>query len=143
MPGSAGTNWWEAVFGPAMVGDYNLDVTGGSADNAYGVSFNYFDQDGTAAYNDFKRGSVRVNTAFNRGKLNFGENISLALERHYGGIPDDPGGYAEDGILGKNILMQPVVPVRDINGNFAVGKGRRVSATRATRSRRRTRRRTT
>ena len=28
MPGSAGTNWWKAVFGPAMVGDYNLDVSG-------------------------------------------------------------------------------------------------------------------
>ena len=40
-----------------------------ATDNAYGVSFNYFDQNGTAAYNDFKRGSVRVNTSFNRGKL--------------------------------------------------------------------------
>jgi TonB-dependent starch-binding outer membrane protein SusC len=34
----------------------------------------------------------------------------------------DPGGYAEDGIVGKNILMQPVVPVYDVNGNFASGK---------------------
>ena len=98
MEGSPGTNWWDAVFSSAPVSDYNLDVAGGSDENAYRVSFNYFDQGGTAKYNHFNRGSVRVNTTFNRGKLAFGENISLALERHYGGVPDDPGGFAEDGI---------------------------------------------
>src|SRR5947208_10387690 len=122
MPGSDGTNWWKAVFGSAPVGDYNLDVNGGSDENAYRVSFNYFHQGGTAKYNDFKRGSVRANTQFNRGKLNFGENISLGLERHVGGLPDDPGGYAEDGILGKNILEQPIIPIYDVKGNFASGK---------------------
>ncbi|MGQ0639235.1 MAG: SusC/RagA family TonB-linked outer membrane protein [Gemmatimonadaceae bacterium] len=122
MPGSRGTNWWDAVFGSAFVGDYNLDVAGGGAENAYAVSFNYFDQQGTAAYNGFNRGSVRINTQFTRKKLTFGENISLSLERSVGGIPNDPGGFAEDGIIGKNILMQPVIPVRDVGGNFASGK---------------------
>src|SRR6266480_4962891 len=122
MPGSAGTDWWNETFGNGAVGDYNLDVNGGSDANAYRVAFNYFNQKGTAIFNDFKRGTVRANTQFNRGRLNFGENVALALERHYGGIPDDPGGYAEDGILGKDILMQPVIPVFDIKGNFAGGK---------------------
>jgi TonB-linked SusC/RagA family outer membrane protein len=122
MPGSAGTDWWKAVFGSAPVQDYNLDVNGGSDANAYRVSFNYFHQGGTAKFNDFKRGSVRANTQFNRGMLNFGENVALGYERHYGGMPDDPGGYAEDGILGKDILMQPVIPIYDINGNYAGGK---------------------
>ncbi|MDQ6871513.1 MAG: SusC/RagA family TonB-linked outer membrane protein [Gemmatimonadota bacterium] len=122
MPGSAGTDWWGAVFGHGQVQDYNLDVNGGSDANAYRVSFNYFNQGGTAIFNDFKRGSVRANTQFNRGKLNFGENVALSVERHYGGMPDDPGGYAEDGILGKNILMQPVIPIFDIAGNYAGGK---------------------
>jgi len=122
MPGSAGTNWWKAVFRPARVADYNLGVSGGSDETAYRVSFNYFNQEGTARYNEFQRGSIRVNTTFNRGRLNFGENIALSADRHYGGLPNDPGGYAEDGILGKNILMQPVVPVYDVQGNFASGK---------------------
>ena len=122
MPGSSGTNWWKAVFSPAQVQDYNLDISGGGDDNAYGVSFNYFNQEGTAAFNRFRRGSMRVNTSFNRNKLNFGENISFALDRQFGGIPNDPGGFAEDGIVGKNILMQPVVPIYDIQGNFASGK---------------------
>jgi TonB-linked SusC/RagA family outer membrane protein len=122
MPGSAGTNWWDAVFGSAPVEDYNVDIAGGSDINAYRVSFNYLHQGGTARYNDFKRGSVRVNTIFNRGRWNFGENMAVAVQRHYGGLPADPDDYAEDGILGKNILLQPVVPVYDIMGNFAGGK---------------------
>ena len=122
MPGSAGTNWWKAVFSPAAVADAYLGVSGGGEDNAYHVSFDFFRQDGTAAYNRYQRGTVRVNTAFNLDRLNVGENIGLALEQVYGGLADDPGGYAEDGILGKNILMQPVVPVYDIGGHFASGK---------------------
>jgi len=120
MAGSAGTNWWKAVFRPAMVGDYNMNVTGGSDESAYAVSFNYFNQQGTARYNDFKRGSIRANTSFNRGRLSFGENVALAMDRHFGGLPNDDMG--EGGILGKNILMQPVVPIYDVQGNFASGK---------------------
>ncbi|MDQ3698039.1 MAG: SusC/RagA family TonB-linked outer membrane protein [Gemmatimonadota bacterium] len=120
MPASAGTNWWDAVFGQGFIGDYNLAISGAGENNAYGVSFNYFDQQGTAAYNSFKRGSVRVNTSFRPGRFTFGENLAIAVERSYGGLPDDNTG--EDNIIGKNILMQPVVPVYDIAGNFASGK---------------------
>ena len=120
MRGSPGTNWWKAVFGTGKITDANLDVSGGSPDNTYGVSFNLFDQTGTARYNEFKRGTVRANTEFRRGKLSFGENLAIGIERAYGGLGDDALG--EGGILGKNILMQPVVPVRDIAGNFASGK---------------------
>lgn len=122
MPGSAGTNWWDAVFGPGFVGDYNLAVSGGDATTGYGVSFNYFDQVGTAAHNEFKRGSVRVNTLFRPGRISFGENLTVAVERSFGGMPNDPAAFAEDGILGKNILMQPIVPIYDVAGNFASGK---------------------
>jgi TonB-linked SusC/RagA family outer membrane protein len=121
--GSPGTNWWNQVFGSAPVQDYNLDVRGGGDANAYAVSFNYFDQQGTAKFTDFRRGSVRVNTSFNRSKLNFGENIALSLDRHFGGIPDDPTSGAENGILGKDILLQPIVSVRDVGGNFGGARG--------------------
>ena len=120
MPGSPGTNWWKAVFSPASVMDANLRMSGGGTDNAYNVSFNFLNQNGTAAYNRLQRGTVRVNTAFNLDRFVVGENVSLAREQHYGGIPNDDGG--EDGILGKNILTQPIVPVYDIGGHFASGK---------------------
>jgi TonB-linked SusC/RagA family outer membrane protein len=121
MPGSAGTNWWDAVFGPGFVGDFNLNISGGSADSRYNVSFNYLNQDGTAAFNRFERGSARVNTEFGLGRITVGENFTVAIERSHGGL-DDGGGSGEDTILGKNILMQPVIPVYDAGGNFASGK---------------------
>src|SRR3989454_421344 len=120
MPGSAGTNWWEAVFGPAEITDANLSVSGGGLDNSYNVSFNYLRQGGTAMYNTLQRGGLRVNTAFNINKLTLGENIAVSRDQGYGGLDDNALG--EGNIVGKNILMQPVVPIYDLGGNFASGK---------------------
>jgi len=120
MPGSAGTNWWKQVFSPAQFRDANLGISGGGADNSYNVSFSYLSQDGTAAYNQFQRGTVRINTAFNLNKITIGENLAIAREQSYGGLPTDDNN--ESDLIGKNILMQPVVPVYDIGGNFASGK---------------------
>ncbi|HZE94835.1 MAG TPA: SusC/RagA family TonB-linked outer membrane protein [Gemmatimonadales bacterium] len=120
MPGSAGTNWWKAVFSPAQFSDANLSVSGGGVDNSYNVSFSYLKQDGTGAFSQFQRGSLRINTAFNVGQLQIGENLTIARQQNYGGIDD--GNLGEDNIVGKNILMQPVVPIYDIGGHFASGK---------------------
>jgi TonB-linked SusC/RagA family outer membrane protein len=121
MAGSPGTDWWDAVFSPAMTADANLSVSGSGSSHGYNVSLNYLNQEGTAEYNRFQRGTARVNTQFQMGRFTIGENIAAAYEQWYGGL-GDPGGYAEDGIMGKNILMQPVVPVYDVGGNFASGK---------------------
>jgi len=121
MPASTGTNWWDAVFGTGMVSDFNLGLAGGGVAHAYNVSFNYLNQEGTAAYNRFQRASLRVNTEFERGRFTVGENVAVSQEQFHGGM-GDPGGYAEDGIMGKNILMQPIVPIYDVGGNFAAGK---------------------
>jgi TonB-linked SusC/RagA family outer membrane protein len=120
MPGSAGTNWWKAVFSPAQVSDANLGLSGGGVDNSYSVSFNYLKQNGTGAYSQFQRGTMRINTAFNINRLTVGENMAVGREQGYGGIDD--GAIGEGTIVGKNILMQPVVPLYDIRGNFASGK---------------------
>ncbi|CAN5334493.1 TonB-dependent receptor [soil metagenome] len=121
MPASAGTNWWDAVFGTGYTQDYNIGVSGGGSNNTYNVAFNYFDQEGTAAFNRFQRGTIRVNTSFTAGRLTIGENIALTLEESVGGLGGD--GLGEGNIMGKNILSQPIVPIYDIQGNFASGKG--------------------
>jgi len=121
MPGSAGTNWWKAVFGAGQFRDANLAMSGGGEDNTYHVSFNYLDQEGTAAFTRLQRGGARVNTSFNVGRATIGENIAVSRQRSYGGL-DDPQDFNEDNIVGKNIFQQPVVPIYDIAGNFASGK---------------------
>ncbi len=120
MPGSPGTNWWKAVFSSGMVRNANLSVSGGGEDNAYLVSFNYLNQQGTAAFNLYQRGGVRINTTFNVNRVSVGENLSITREQSYGGLDDN--GLGEDNIIGKNIFQQPVVPIYDIAGYFASGK---------------------
>jgi hypothetical protein len=102
------------------VSDVNLNVAGSATGVAYAFSANYFDQSGTAAFNRYRRGSVRANTQYTRGRLTVGENLSVTGERNVGGLAGDD--FGEGGFLGKNILSQPIVPVRDIAGNFASGK---------------------
>jgi len=120
MPGSAGTNWWKAVFGTGQVRNANLSVSGGGDDNSYLVSFNYLNQQGTAAYTLYQRGGVRINTKFTMSRVTVGENLQINREQSYGGLDDN--GLGEDNIVGKNIFQQPVVPIFDIAGNFASGK---------------------
>ena len=67
MPASSGTNWWKAVFSPASFSEANLGMSGGSADNAYNVSFGYLKQNGTAAYSQFQRGTLREHADFFKG----------------------------------------------------------------------------
>jgi len=122
MPGSPGTNWWKAVFGAGQFRDANLALSGGGDDNSYHVSFNYLDQEGTAAFTRLQRGGARVNTTFNLGRASIGENIAVSREQHHGaeGLVNDVVG--EGGIVGKNIFQQPVVPIFDIAGHYASGK---------------------
>ena len=120
MPGSPGTDWWKAVFGSAPVSEVNLGVTGSGTGTQYAVSGNYYDQTGTAAYNRYRRGSLRANTQLTRNRFTFGENLAVIGESVYGGLGND--GFGENGFLGKNILSQPVVSVYDIAGNYASGK---------------------
>ncbi len=120
MPASQGTNWWDAVFGPAPTRDVNVGVSGGSSDARYYASFGYFDQSGTAVGSRYSRGTVRLNTDFGSGRLHVGENLNLSLELSHGDLAND--GLGENNIVGKNIFQQPIIPLRDIAGNFASGK---------------------
>ncbi len=121
MPGSSGTDWWSAVFRKNTPSrDVNLGVSGGADNSRYYASFGYFDQVGTAIGSRFTRGSVRINSDFTSGRLRVGENLNLSLEFAHGGLDD--GGLGEGNIVGKNIFMPPVVPIYDIQGNYASGK---------------------
>ncbi|MEJ2240307.1 MAG: TonB-dependent receptor, partial [Gemmatimonadales bacterium] len=111
--GSPGTNWWDAVFSPALVTDADLAVSGGGTDHRYSASFNYLHHEGTGAYNRYQRGSVRINTEFDVGRLTIGENLSASLAQSLGGYQDAVG------FVGLVRSMQPVLPVYDVRGNFA------------------------
>ena len=82
MPGSAGTNWWKAVFGTGEFRDANLAVSGGGDDNSYHLSFNFLDQKGTAAYTRLslrKRISVLAGCTFTSICVGSTEMLTTAM----------------------------------------------------------------
>ena len=125
MPGSTGTNWWDEVFDPSLVQDYNLGMSGGTDNAVYNVSVQYYNQDGTMKHNWMDRFSLRANSEFNYGRLSFGENFAVSRIQSVGGI----GNYnttsqrmGEGSVVNNIIKAQPVIPVYDIDGYFASGK---------------------
>jgi TonB-linked SusC/RagA family outer membrane protein len=124
MRASPGTDWWDEVFDPSMVQDYNIGMSGGTENSVYNVSMQYYNQDGTMKYNWMDRYSLRANTEFKFGRLSVGENIAVSRIQNVGGI----GGYGFNGNMGEGsvvnniIKMQPIVPVYDIDGYFAGAK---------------------
>lgn len=115
-----GTNWWDAVFHTAPLTEHNLSASGGTDRAKYFFSFNYFNQEGTQRYTDFKRYTVRANTEFKIKGLTIGENMTVGFSNSVG----QPGGnQSEQNAIVSGILkMQPIIPVYDEGGNFAGAK---------------------
>ena len=114
-----GTDWWDAVFNPASIQSHQVGVTGGSDNSAYAFSFNYFNQEGIAKYTEYQRYTVRANTSATIAKrFRIGENAQISYNEGNNG---NTGGGESD--IQHIYVMQPIVPVYDIAGNFAGSRG--------------------
>ena len=116
---SSGTDWWDEVFDPAPVTDHTLAISGGTDAGTYRISANYFNQQGTMIETYFKRFAVRANSQWSLGKVTVGQTLNLSRVQNVG----VPGGLQnEQSALMQIIKQQPIIPVRDVGGNFASGK---------------------
>lgn len=110
----AGTDWFHEFFKPAMRTDHNISVRGATEKANYFVSLGYLDQKGTAVETYVKRYSGRVNTSFKIGKnITFGENFNFYYRVNPGFTTDN-----QFGNIGELARMMPIIPVRDIMGNY-------------------------
>jgi TonB-linked SusC/RagA family outer membrane protein len=110
-----GTDWFHEVFKNAPLQSHNLTVSGGGPQGNYLFSFNHFNQKGNLMNTYLKRYTIRANTQYNIGKhFRIGENIALSLvDNPRTGILEEGGG------IGMAFRMQPIIPVYDVQGNFA------------------------
>ncbi|MEI7584056.1 TonB-dependent receptor [Runella sp.] len=108
-----GTDWQHEIFGPAKISNFQLGATGGSKYGKYAISGNYFSQDGILKYTSYKRYSVRANTEFTKGRLTFGENMTVSYDERVG-VPS--GNQNESNPISFAIRIQPIIPVFDITG---------------------------
>lgn len=71
------TDWYEEATRLGNAQDYNVSLSGGSANSRYLISGSYFNNKGVLIGNNFNRGALRINTQNKRGRVTFGENILL------------------------------------------------------------------
>jgi TonB-dependent starch-binding outer membrane protein SusC len=116
-----GTNWQEEIMQVAPIQDHNLSFTGGNKNSNYALILNYYNQEGLllATYN--KRYSMRLNTDFKIGKyLTIGESMKISHNEDVRAIPNGPG---EGSPITGALRAQAIMPIYDIQGNFAGAKG--------------------
>ena len=109
-----GTDWFHELFKKAPSTEHNLSVSGGTDKSKYLFSLGYLDQQGTLINTYLKRYSARLNTEFNLAKnIRIGENLNILHRENPGfGENSDFGGIIE------TVKQQPIVPLKDIMGNW-------------------------
>ncbi len=109
-----GTNWWSALFRPAMTQNHNLSLSGATDKSNYAVTFGYLNDQGTLLNSYFERYSLRVNTQFKiKPWLRFGENVEFS----YSSQNSETRGATND--ISALYLLSPLLPKYDIEGNLA------------------------
>ena len=104
---SIDTDWQDEVLRTGSMQDYNLTLSGGSANSSYLISGSYFRNDGVVIANSFSRGSLRINTTTTRGRVTVGENLVLTNSNQK--LP------REGNVFYDMPQMLPIIPVRSPN----------------------------
>ncbi len=120
-----GTDWWDEVFGSALIQEHNIGVSGGGEYSTFAMNFGYLDQNGTMIHTDFDRFTLRANSEFSKGRFTVGENFTFARSTSVGQVG---GNQSEQNTMTQILKAQSIIPVFDISGvNFAGGKANGLS----------------
>ena len=85
---TADVNWQSLMFRPAPMSNYDLSVSGGSAQTKYAISGSIFDQDGVIINSGYKRYQGRIVLNQNIGKqIKTGINVNYTHLQQFGVSP--------------------------------------------------------
>jgi len=114
-----GTDWFDQIMETAPMSKTDLTVSGGGERGSYLFSAGYLNQQGTLRETMLERFSFRANTSFQvNDHITIGENLSYTVEENM--LADE---LVEGGAIGMAMRARPIVPVRDIMGNWAGSAG--------------------
>jgi TonB-linked SusC/RagA family outer membrane protein len=113
---SADVKWINEIMRPAAVHSYNLSLSKGDEKSQHAFSIGYFNQEGIIRHTGFERYSARFNSSYTiKDFLTIGENFTSSYTEQVA-----TGTNSSLGNIVYNALQFPsIVPVYDINGNFA------------------------
>lgn len=111
------TDWMKEITRTAAIQSYNLGISGGLADEyTYNTGVGFIDQEGTIKKTDYQRFSFRQNIekTIIKKALVIGTNLNISQSRTNKILE----GSNTVGIVNSAIKLEPVIPVRDENGNY-------------------------
>ena len=111
-----GTNWYDEIYQNGKYNEVDMSVSGGTENATYSFSGNYLNEDGILIHTNFRRITFRSNTDARFTKwLKAGQSLQVS----YTDASGDLGDNGEGTTISNCYRMQPIIPVRDIGGNFA------------------------
>ncbi len=120
-----GTDWFHEIFKTAPQQSHTVSASAASAKSNYFFSTGYLNQQGTLIDTYLKRYSLRANTSFKiKDNIRVGENLYV----FHRNSPSAYTGIQNTSDVGNPIMlsfmMQPIIPVFDIMGNYAGTRAR-------------------
>lgn len=110
----ASTDWQDALYRQAMMGNYQVSFSGGDAKTKFNISGGYFDQDGIILSSDFKRYSFRANVERAiTDRFTAGASISYSNINTTGVLTN--AGQIVPGVTTSALLYNPILPIYDEN----------------------------
>jgi TonB-linked SusC/RagA family outer membrane protein len=109
-----GTDWYHALFKPAIMTNHHISVSGGTDKSSYLFSLGYLNQQGVVLETYLKRYSAQINTQFKpSSNFRIGENLYLSYR-------DNPtfNNQGEFATMANLYKMEPIIPLYDIKGNY-------------------------
>jgi TonB-linked SusC/RagA family outer membrane protein len=115
-----GTDWYDAITHNGELQQYDLSVTGGNANNSYLISLGHMSNDGIVKTNDYARTTGRINIDQRFSKYIKG-GISISYSRINSNDVPISGAGGVTTLFQAARKYDPTIPVRDENGNYALG----------------------
>ncbi|HEY8399907.1 MAG TPA: TonB-dependent receptor [Cytophagaceae bacterium] len=111
-----GTDWQDALFRNAMIGNYQLSASGGKDKTTYYMSGNIFKQQGIIQKSDYTRYTYRLNLNHElTSKLNVGNTLNLMSAT----LNDILEADEFNSVVNQALTIDPVTPIRNADGSYA------------------------
>jgi len=111
-----GTDWQDEIDRPAGFQEYAVDVSGGTDNTTYSFMGNYLKEEGVLKYTGYQRYNLRSNITFTPTDwLEIGEKIGVTFSEDWGNQGTNNEGVA----IAQSYQILPIIPVKDIMGNFS------------------------
>ncbi|MEL6256046.1 MAG: SusC/RagA family TonB-linked outer membrane protein, partial [Bacteroidota bacterium] len=117
----AGTDWFDEIFDPGLIQNYNVSATGGNQGAQYAIAIGHLSQEGHRIYSGFERTNIRANGVFRINEnLRIGQNLTVAYSEESGNRQIQ----GAQSIIDMASRQPGIIPVYDISGvNFSSNKG--------------------